>query len=181
MATTRRRPVYLDHHATTPVDPRVVAAMAPFFTEIYGNAASRHHAFGWAARDAVETARAQVAALVGCRPRDLYFTSGATESNNLVIKSLGNRNDRSPAHVVTAMTEHRSVLDPCRRIEEAGTRVTYVQPDLDGLIDVNAVERELTDRTTLMSVMTANNEIGVLQPITAVSYTHLTLPTKRIV
>lgn len=167
MATTRRHPVYLDHHATTPVDPRVVAAMAPFFTEIYGNAASRHHAFGWAARDAVETARAQVAALVGCRPRELHFTSGATESNNLVIKSLGKGSDRGAAHVVTAMTEHRSVLDPCGRIEAAGTRVTYVQPGPDGLIDADAVERALTDRTTLVSVMTANNEIGVLQPIAA--------------
>ena len=158
-------PIYMDHHATTPVDPRVVEAMTPFFTETFGNATSRHHAFGWAARDAVEAARAQVAELVACRAREVYFTSGATESNNLAIKGLIAPGSRKAAHVVTASTEHRSVLDPCRRLRAAGIDITYVQPGADGLVDVDEVDGALTDRTTLLSVMTANNEIGVLQPV----------------
>ena len=158
-------PIYMDHHATTPVDQRVVEAMTPFFRETFGNAASRHHAFGWAARDAVETARAQVSELVGCRARELYFTSGATESNNLAIKGAVAAGSRREVHLVTVATEHRSVLDPCRRLEAAGVRVTYVRPDADGRVDLEEVGRTLTDQTTLLSVMTANNEIGVLQPV----------------
>ncbi len=158
-------PIYMDHHATTPVDQRVLEAMTPFFSETFGNAASRHHAFGWPARDAVETARAQVSELVGCRARELYFTSGATESNNLAVKGSVAAGSRREVHLVTVATEHRSVFDPCRRLEAAGVRVTYIRPDADGRVDLEEVGRTLTDQTTLVSVMTANNEIGVLQPV----------------
>jgi len=161
-------PIYMDHHATTPTDPRVLEAMLPFFTQTFGNPASRHHSFGWAARDAVETARRQVARLVGCDPRELFFTSGATESNNLVIKGCLAKAPR-PAHVVTVETEHRAVLDPCRRLESEGVRVTYVRPGPDGVVDPQDVEEALTDDTVLLTVMTANNEIGVLQPMAALS------------
>ncbi len=158
-------PIYLDHHATTPVDRRVVEAMSPFFSQTFGNAASRHHSFGWAARDAVEAARAQVSALVWCRSREVYFTSGATESNNLAIKGAVAAAPRRDAHVVTVATEHRSVLDACRRVEAMGVRVTYVRPGVDGRVGVEEVSGALTDHAMLLSVMTANNEIGVLQPI----------------
>ena len=158
-------PVYMDHHSTTPMDPRVVEAMTPYFTQHFGNPASRHHQFGWAARDAVESARAQVAALVGCDPRELYFTSGATESNNLALKGCLVTRSGQPAHIVTVATEHRAVLDPCRRLEELGVRVDYLIPRSDGLIDVAEVERALRNDTVVLSVMAANNEIGVLQPI----------------
>lgn len=157
-------PIYMDHHATTPVDPRVVDAMLPYFTRHYGNAASRHHAFGWTARDAVETARAQVAALVDCDPRELYFTSGATESNNLVLKGCGG-SSQWPAHVVTSATEHPAILDPCRRLEAGGAKVDYVTPDSDGRLAPEEVDAALRDDTSLLSVMAANNETGVLQPI----------------
>ena len=158
-------PIYLDYHATTPTDPRVVDAMVPYFTDHFGNPASRHHAFGWAARDAVERARRQVADLIACDPREVYFTSGATESNNLAIKGVVDAHASRPAHIVTAATEHRAVLDPCRRLEAQGARLTIVQPREDGIISVDAIERALTDDTVLVSVMAANNEIGVLQPV----------------
>ena len=163
------RPVYLDYQATTPVDPRVVEAMAPYFTEQFGNAASRHHAFGWAARDAVEQARRQVADLIDCDPREVYFTSGATESNNLAIKGVVDLSaDRAP-HIVTVATEHRAVLDPCRRLETQGATLTLVTPGQDGLVTVESIERALTPDTTLVSVMAANNEIGVLQPLAEIA------------
>ncbi len=155
----------MDHHATTPTDPRVVEAMAPFFTEHFGNPASRHHAFGWAARDAVEAARTQVATLVGCDPRELYFTAGATEANNLAIKGRLAAIGGARRHIVTLETEHRAVLDPCRRLEEAGVRVDYLTPGTDGRVAPTPVDRVGTDETPHVSVMTANNEIGVLQPI----------------
>ena len=158
-------PIYLDYHATTPTDPRVVDAMVPYFTDHFGNPASRHHAFGWAARDAVERARRQVADLIACDPREVYFTSGATESNNLAIKGVVDAHASRPAHIVTAATEHRAVLDPCRRLEAQGARLTIVQPREDGIISVDVIERALTDDTVLVSVMAANNEIGVLQPV----------------
>ena len=158
-------PIYLDYHATTPTDPRVVDAMVPYFTDHFGNPASRHHAFGWAARDAVERARRQVADLIACDPREVYFTSGATESNNLAIKGVVDAHASRPAHIVTAATEHRAVLDPCRRLEAQGARLTVVQPREDGIISVDVIERALTDDTVLVSVMAANNEIGVLQPV----------------
>ena len=160
-----KRPIYMDHHATTPTDPRVVEAMAPFFTEHFGNAASRHHAFGWAARDAVEAARAKVATLVGCDPRELYFTAGATESNNLAIKGCLAAIGGARRHIVTLDTEHRAVLAPCRRLEEAGVRVDYVTPGADGRVDPLDVDRVVNEGTALVSVMMANNEIGVLQPV----------------
>ena len=139
--------------------------MVPYFTDHFGNPASRHHAFGWAARDAVERARHQVADLIACDPREVYFTSGATESNNLAIKGVVDAHASRPAHIVTAATEHRAVLDPCRRLEAQGARLTIVQPREDGIISVDVIERALTDDTVLVSVMAANNEIGVLQPV----------------
>ena len=162
-------PIYLDYHATTPVDPRVVDAMAPYFTDRFGNAASRHHPFGWAARDAVEAARRQVARLIGADPREICFTSGATESNNLALKGAAAGAAGRPLHVVTVATEHRAVLDPCRRLVEGGARVTEVEPNPDGLVSPAAIERALTADTVLVSVMLANNEIGVLQPIPAIA------------
>ena len=162
-------PIYLDYHATTPVDPRVVEAMAPYFTDRFGNAASRHHPFGWAARDAVEAARRQVARLIGADPREICFTSGATESNNLALKGAAAGAAGRPLHVVTVATEHRAVLDPCRRLVEGGARVTEVEPNPDGLVSPAAIERALTADTVLVSVMLANNEIGVLQPIPAIA------------
>jgi cysteine desulfurase len=163
-----RLPIYLDHHATTPVDPRVVEAMLPYFTDKFGNAASRNHAFGWAARDAVEEARGQVAALIGAHPRDIIFTSGATESDNLAILGaadvLGSKGD----HIVTSVIEHRAVLDSCRHLETRGIRVTYVGVDRDGRVNVDDIRQAIDDRTILVSIMSANNEIGVTQPIAAI-------------
>ena len=162
-------PIYLDYHATTPADPRVVEALAPYFTERFGNAASRHHAFGWAARDAAEAARRQVAGLIGADPREICFTSGATESNNLALKGALSAVRAARPHVLTVATEHRAVLDPCRRLADAGARVTEVAPDGDGLVSPKSIEQALTDDTVLVSVMLANNEIGVLQPIAEIA------------
>jgi cysteine desulfurase len=157
--------IYLDHHATTPVDQRVLEAMLPYFTERFGNAASRQHRFGWEASDAVERARKQVAALVGAGSKDVVFTSGATEANNLAIKGAAEANRAKGDHIVTVATEHRAVLDPCKRLEERGWRVTVLPVSREGFVDVREVEKAVTDRTALVSVMAANNEIGVLQPI----------------
>ena len=162
-------PIYLDGHATTRVDPRVVEAMLPFFSERYGNAASRDHRFGWIARDAVADARAAVAALIGATARDLVFTSGATESNNLAIKGVVEAARVRGNHVVTVRTEHRAVLDPCARLEQQGLQVTYLGVGGDGLVDPAALEAALTPATVLVSVMMANNEIGVLQPMAALA------------
>ena len=158
-------PIYMDHHATTPTDSRVVDAMLPFFADRFGNAASRHHAFGWAARDAVAAARRQVADLIGADAREIYFTSGATESNNLAIKGIAAARRDRPVHIVTMASEHHAVLDPCRRLAREGVEVTVVPPGEDGVCDVAEVARALTPQTVLVSVMTANNEIGVVQPI----------------
>jgi cysteine desulfurase len=158
-------PIYMDHHATTPVDPRVVEAMVPWFAGQFGNAASRTHAYGWAAAEAVERARRQVAALVGVSAREIVFTSGATEANNLAIKGVAAAARARGDHLVTVATEHRAVLDPCRRLAREGWRVTYLPVAGDGLLDPNALRAALTDRTLLVSVMSANNEIGVLQPL----------------
>ena len=162
-------PIYLDHHATTPVDRRVVEAMTPFFTEAFGNPSSRHHAFGWAARDAVAAARRQVADLIGADPREICFTSGATESDNLAVRGIVAADARRPLHVVTMTTEHHAVLDPCRRLEREGIDVSYVEPQPDGLCNVADIERALRPETRLVSIMAANNEIGVLQPIAEVA------------
>jgi cysteine desulfurase len=159
--------IYLDNHATTRVDPRVVDAMLPFFSVEYGNAASRHHVFGQRAHDAVEAARGEVASLIGAGPREIVFTSGATESNNLALKGVcGAQAGRTAGrHVVTVQTEHHAVLDVCKRLEQEGVRVTYLPVDAAGLIDPDQVEKALAADTVLVSVMVANNEIGVLQPI----------------
>ena len=157
-------PVYLDHHATTPVDPRVLNAMLPFFGLNFGNAASRAHSFGWAAEKAVEHARKRVAHLAGAQPREIVFTSGATESNNLALKGAAEAN---PArnHFITVATEHRAVLDPLRHLERQGSRVTVLEPRPDGLLDLDQLRRAILPETLLVSVMYANNEIGVLQPV----------------
>jgi cysteine desulfurase len=158
-------PIYMDSHSTTPVDPRVLEAMLPFFSEHFGNASSRNHPFGWKAAKAVETAREQVAGLIGARFRDVVFTSGATESNNLAIKGVAAVAPETRRHVVTVATEHRAVLDPCRTLEREGFSVTYLPVRSDGLIDLDQLDAAVSDRTLLVSVMAANNEIGVLQPL----------------
>lgn len=162
-------PIYLDSHATTPVDPRVLDVMLPFFTEHFGNASSRNHPFGWKAGKAVEQAREQVGALIGARFRDVIFTSGATESNNLAIKGLAARAPSSRRHVVTIATEHRAVLDPCRTLERDRIRVTYLDVDREGLIDLDRLRDAVTDDTLLVSAMSANNEIGVLHPLAEIA------------
>jgi cysteine desulfurase len=159
------RPVYLDFHATTPVDPRVLDSMLPFFTEQFGNAASRQHPYGWEAQKAVDAARSQVAALINASPSEIVFTSGASESNNLAIKGIVRaRRDRGD-HVITVATEHKSVLDSCKSLEKEGCRVTRLGVDSQGFIDLDELRAAITDRTILISVMAANNEIGVLQPL----------------
>lgn len=159
------QPVYMDGHATTRVDPRVVEAMLPFFSDDYGNAASRHHRFGWRARDAVAEARSAVAKLIGASARELVFTSGATESNNLALKGVAEASRDRGNHIVTLETEHRAVLDPCARLAQQGVRVSYLPVRADGLVTPAALEAALGPETVLVSVMTANNEIGVLQPV----------------
>ena len=158
-------PIYLDNHATTPVDPRVLDEMLPYFTEKFGNAASHGHAFGWAAEEAVETARARIAKLIGATPKEIVFTSGATESDNLAIKGVAEMYREKGNHIITAVTEHKAVLDSCHRLEQSGFRVTYLQVQNDGLIDLDDLKRALDNETILVSIMAANNEIGVLQPV----------------
>jgi cysteine desulfurase len=162
-------PIYLDFHASTPVDRRVLDAMLPFFCEHYGNAASRTHAFGWKADAAVETARRQVALAIGAVPKEIVFTSGATESNNLAIKGAARALRTKGDHIVTVVTEHKAVLDSCKQLEHEGFRVTCLGVGSDGLVDLQAVADAITDRTVLVSVMAANNEIGVLQPIAEIA------------
>jgi cysteine desulfurase len=159
---------YFDGHATTPCDPRVVAAMLPYFTARFGNASSAQHPYGWAAREAVETARGQVATLIGARPRDIVFTSGATESNNLAIAGAVRSQRQRGRHVVTVVTEHTAVLDVCAALEAEGVEVSRLGVDAGGLVDPAAVAAALRADTVLVSVMAANNEIGVLQPIAAI-------------
>ena len=158
-------PIYLDNHATTPVDPRVVEAMLPFLTEAFGNPASRNHQFGWAAAAAVDNARKQVAKLINASVSEIVFTSGATESDNLALKGVVRVSGRSGAHIVTLPTEHKAVLDSARRLEQEGFSVTYVGVQPDGRVDLDTLERAITLKTVLVSVMAANNEIGVLQPL----------------
>ena len=161
-------PVYMDNHATTPMDPRVFQAMKPFFTEIFGNAASRNHSFGWRADDAVEKARKQIADLIGADPKEIVFTSGATESNNLALKgAVENYRDKGD-HIITATTEHKAILDVCKRLEKDGVRVTYLSVGEDGLIDFDQLRQAITDRTILVSIMHANNEIGVVHSLGAI-------------
>jgi cysteine desulfurase len=158
-------PIYMDYHATTPVDSRVLDAMMPFFTERFGNAASRNHEFGWVAEEAVETARKQVADLIGASAKEIIFTSGATESNNLAIKGVAEMYREKGNHVITCVTEHKAVIDTCKRLEKQGCRVTYLPVEKDGRIDLDDLRAALSAKTILITIMTANNEIGVLQPI----------------
>jgi len=160
-------PIFMDNHSTTRVDPRVVEAMLPFFTEQYGNAASRNHVFGWTAEAAVDNARAQVAALIGGDGKEIVFTSGATEANNLAIKGAATFYKKQGNHIITVETEHKSVLDTCKRLQREGYEVTYLQPAKDGLVSPEQVVGAMTDRTILVSIMAANNEIGVVQSIEA--------------
>jgi cysteine desulfurase len=157
--------IYLDHHATTPCDPRVVEAMLPYLTEHYGNAASRTHVFGWEAGEAVDRARAQVAALIGASAREIVFTSGATESNNLAILGVARRRGERGGHVITCRTEHPAVLDPCRALEKRGFRVTELDVDGEGRICAEQLESALEPDTLLISIMHANNEIGVIHDL----------------
>jgi len=158
-------PIYMDHHATTPVDSRVLEAMLPYFTQEFGNPASRNHAFGWAAEKAVEHARQQVADLIGATAKEIIFTSGATEANNLALKGAAAMYAEKGNHIVTCAIEHKAVLDPCHQLEKQGFRVTYLPVRKDGLIELDALRGAITPKTILVSVMTANNEIGVIQPV----------------
>jgi cysteine desulfurase len=158
-------PIYMDNHATTPLDPRVLEAMMPYLTTKFGNAASRNHQFGWEAEQAVETAREQIAKLIGASAKEVIFTSGATESDNLALKGAAQMYREKGNHVITAATEHKAVLDTCKRLEKDGLRVTYLPVQSDGRIDLDDLRRAIDDKTILVSIMYANNEIGVIQPV----------------
>jgi len=158
-------PIYFDNHATTQVDPRVVQAMLPYFTEKFGNAASRNHPFGWAGEEAVENARAQVAALIGATPKEIIFTSGATESDNLMIKGVAEMYREKGNHIITQAIEHKAVLDTCKRLEKDGFEVTYLPVGKDGRVNPEDVRKAITPKTILITIMYANNEIGVINPI----------------
>ena len=161
-------PLYLDNNATTPCDPRVVEAMTPYLFQHPGNPASRSHAFGWAAREAVEVAREQVAALIGATAKEIVFTSGATESDNLAIKGVARYNAKKGKHIITVATEHKAILDSCHALEREGFEVTYLEVDAEGLISLDDLRSAIRPDTTLVSIMFANNEIGVVQPITEI-------------
>jgi cysteine desulfurase len=158
-------PIYMDNHATTPMDPRVFEAMKPYFLEVFGNAASRNHSFGWEAEEAVEKSRKQIADLIGASPKEIVFTSGATESNNLALKGVAEMYAEKGNHIITAATEHKAVLDTCKRLEKHGVRVTYLPVQANGLVDLELLKDAVTEKTILVSIMYANNEIGVIQPI----------------
>lgn len=164
-----KRPIYLDNNATTPLDERVLEVMLPFLREVYGNAASNTHAYGWQAAEAVKMAREQVASLIGATPDEIVFTSGATESDNLALKGVAEAYASKGDHIVTVATEHKAVLDTCKWLEKTGRRVTYLGVDGDGLIDLAELEAAIGPATVLVSVMLANNETGVLQDLTAIS------------
>jgi cysteine desulfurase len=161
-------PIFMDAQSTTPVDPRVLEAMLPYFTEMYGNAASRNHVFGWTAEAAVENARNQVAALIGGEGKEIVWTSGATEANNLAIKGAASFLKKQGNHIITVETEHKSVLDTCKRLQREGCEVTYLRPAKDGLVTPEMVTAAMTDKTVVVSIMLANNEIGVVQDVDAI-------------
>jgi len=158
-------PIYMDNHATTPLDPRVLEAMMPYLTGKFGNAASRNHSFGWEAEQAVETAREQVAKLIGATAKEIIFTSGATESDNLAIKGIAEMYRERGKAIITQVTEHKAVLDTCKRLEKHGYRVTWLPVNSDGIIDIEDLKRAIDEETILVTIMAANNEIGVLQPV----------------
>jgi cysteine desulfurase len=158
-------PIYMDYHATTPVDPRVLEAMLPYFSEKFGNAASRSHEFGWKAEEAVENARAQIARLINASPKEIILTSGATESTNLALKGAAEIYGDKGNHIVTQVTEHKATLDTCKRLEKSGFKVTYLAVEKDGRVNLDSLRSAITPKTILISIMYANNEIGTVQPI----------------
>ena len=161
-------PIYMDNHATTPLDPRVLAAMMPYFTDKFGNAASRNHTFGFEAENAVEQARKQVAALIGADHREIVFTSGATESDNLAVKGVAAMYREKGNHIITCVTEHKAILDSCKHLEKEGYKVTFLPVDDKGLVSLEDLQAAITDKTILITIMTANNEVGVIQDIQAI-------------
>src|SRR6266496_848307 len=161
-------PIYMDNHATTPLDPRVLDAMMPYLTDHFGNAASRNHKFGWEAEQAVEEARKQIAALIGADPREIVITSGATESDNLAVKGVAGMYREKGDHIITCVTEHKAILDTCKHLEKDGFRVTFLPVDTKGFVDLDDLRNAVTNKTILISVMTANNEVGVIQDIKAI-------------
>lgn len=165
MPGDNRSPVYFDNHATTPIDPQVLEAMLPYLSGKFGNAASHSHSFGWEAASAVATARKQIASLIGASPQEIVFTSGATESDNLAITGVAESQKGKGNHIITVSTEHRAVLDTCTHLEKSGWRITRLSVGADGLIDLDQLKAAFTPQTILVSVMAANNEIGVLQPL----------------
>src|SRR6185312_3643158 len=159
-------PIYLDYNSTTPVDPRVLEAMLPYFNEKFGNAASRSHSFGWTAEEAVGHARERIATLIGAsNPKEIVFTSGATESDNLALKGVAEFYKEKGNHIITTVIEHKAILDTCKRLEKEGYEVTYLKVDKDALVDPDDVKKAITDKTILVSVMLANNEVGTVQPL----------------
>ncbi|MXV50218.1 IscS subfamily cysteine desulfurase [Pedobacter sp. HMF7647] len=168
-------PIYLDNNATTPMDPRVLEAMLPYFNQKFGNAASRNHAFGWAAEEGVDYSREQVAKLIGANEKEIIFTSGATESDNLAIKGVFEMYKDKGNHIITCVTEHKAILDACKHVEKLGGTVTYLPVKEDGLVDLDLLESSITDKTILVTIMYGNNEIGVIQPvkeIAAIAHKH---------
>jgi cysteine desulfurase len=166
---TLKTPIYMDYQATTPIDPKVLEVMMPYFTEKFGNPHSRNHSFGWQAEEAVETARSQVANLIGAVPKDIVFTSGATESNNIAIRGVAEfYKDDVRNHVITLNTEHKCVLEACRSLEQKGFRITYLPVQKNGLVDLQDLKNAMTEDTLLVSIMAINNEIGVIQPLEAI-------------
>jgi len=162
-------PIYLDNNATTPMDPRVLDSMIPYFTEKFGNAASRNHPFGWVAEEAVDYAREQVARLIGANEKEIIFTSGATEADNLAIKGVYEMYAQKGNHIITVVTEHKAVLDTCHHLEKMGAQITYLKVDAEGLIDLAELENAITVKTILVAIMYANNEVGVIQDVRKIS------------